>query len=141
MTSPTRRIVFEPAADGTIAKIRVGPGGVVDFEAGARLEVAGVDITSALSGVKFVGGESALDGTNPTSVAHGLDNCLGAFAMLKGSVAPGVGTSVITGVVNGANIDFYGWKPTSNANPTLVASTGTEGFYWIALGTVAPAAA
>ncbi len=141
MSNPARRIVLEPEGDGTISKIRVGPGGVVDFEAGSRLEVAGVDVTSALNGTKFVGGESALDGTNPTSIAHGLDNCLGAIAVLKGSSAPGVSTSVITAVVNGANVDFYGWKPTSNANPTLVASTGTEGFYWIAFGTVAPAAA
>lgn len=139
MTNPTRRIVLEQAADGTISKIRVGPGGVVDFEAGSRLEVGGVEMTPALSTFKVAGGESALDGSNPTSVAHGLAVCLGAIAVLKGSAAPGVGTSVITAVVNGDNVDFYGWKPTSNANPTLVASTGTEGFYWVAIGTGATA--
>lgn len=76
-----------------------------------------------------------LDGTNPTSVAHGLTTCLAAFAQLVGSVAPGSSTSLLTCVINGANIDVYGWKPTGAALTDLVASGGTETFNWFAIGT------
>ena len=77
----------------------------------------------------------SLDGTNPTSFAHGLTTCLAVFVQLVGSGAPGVGTSVLTAVINAANIDVYAWKVTSNADPTLIASTGTETFNWFAVGT------
>ena len=77
----------------------------------------------------------ALDGSNPTSVAHGLTTCVAAFVQLVGSTAPGDNTSVLTCVINGANIDVYGWKNTGGTDPTLVASTGTETFNWIAIGT------
>lgn len=77
----------------------------------------------------------ALDGTNPTSVAHGLTTCLAVFVQLVGSAAPGVSTSVLTTVINAANIDVYAWKPTSATDPTLIASTGTETFNWFAIGT------
>jgi len=77
----------------------------------------------------------ALDGSNPTSVAHGLTTCVAAFACLSGTAAPGDSTSVLSVAINGANLDVYGWMPTSGADPTLVASTGTESFHWIAIGT------
>lgn len=77
----------------------------------------------------------ALDGANPTSVAHGLTTCLSATVQLVGSAAPGVGTSELTCVINGANIDVYGWKVTSSVDNTLIASTGTETFNWFAVGT------
>ena len=37
--------------------------------------------------------------------------------------------------INGANVDVYAWKNTGGTDPTLVASTGVETFYWIATGT------
>ncbi len=127
-------------------KMIVASGGVVNIESGGQLQVAGVDVTAiAASGLAAVAGvaagymvargETALDGGNPTSVAHGLTTCIAFVATLKGTAAPGVGTSVLTANINGANVDVYAWKPTSNANPTLIASTGTESFYWIAVGT------
>ena len=77
----------------------------------------------------------ALDGSNPTSVAHGLTTCLSAHVSLAGSAAPGLSTSTLTVVINGANLDVYGWKPTGAGDTTLIASTGTETFNWIAVGT------
>lgn len=77
----------------------------------------------------------ALDGSNPTSVAHGLTTCVAAFAQLAGSSAPGDSTAVLTCVINGANIDVYAWKHQDGADPTFVASTGTETFNWFAIGT------
>ena len=79
----------------------------------------------------------ALDGSNPTSVTHGLTTCIAAFAQLTGSVAPGDSTSVLSVVINGASLDVYGWKHTTGGvagNPTLIASTGTESFNWFAIG-------
>lgn len=127
----------------------VASGGSINIESGGALQVAGVDMTAAIaalppstnyaigaaSGYKVARGETALDGTNPTPVAHGLTTCIAFVATLKGTAAPGVGTSVLTANINGANVDVYAWKPTSNADPTLIASTGTESFYWVAVGT------
>lgn len=76
----------------------------------------------------------ALDGANPTSVAHGLTTCVAVFVQLVGSAAPGSSTSVLTAVINGANIDVYAWKPTGAALTDLVASGGIETFNWFAIG-------
>lgn len=108
------------------------------------LKIAGVDATGVAltggvigvaAGYKIARGETALDGSNPTPVSTGLTTVIAFVATLKGSAAPGVGTSVLTAVISGATGNVYAWKPTSNADPTLVASTGTESFYWIAVGT------
>lgn len=80
----------------------------------------------------------ALDGTNPTSVAHGLTTCVSAGAWLAGSAAPVAGTSTLSVNINGPNLDIYGWKPTvggAGGNADLVASDGIETFHWIAIGT------
>ena len=87
------------------------------------------------AGVKIAFGESVLDGSNPTTVASGLATITAAIACLKGSAAPAASTSLITTVINGTDIDVYGWKPTGAALTDLIASTGTEGFYWVAIGT------
>lgn len=81
-----------------------------------------------------VAGAGTLDGSNPTAVTTGLTICTAAIVQLKGSSAPGDNTSVLTVVVGTADFDVYAWKNTSGTDPTLVASTGTEDFYWIAWG-------
>lgn len=107
----------------------------------AQLNTAGVTNASAIVGVAAgykisrSAAPVALDGANPTPVAHGLTTCLAAFVQLVGSAAPGDNTSVLTTVINGANVDVYAWKNTTGTDPTLVASTGTETFTWIAIGT------
>lgn len=124
----------------------VASGGVINLETGAQLQVNGVDVTAAaasgiaaVAGVaaayKIARGESVLDASNPTPIASGLATIVSVVATLKGSAAPGVGTCLITAVISGTTINFYAWKPTSNSDPTLVASTGTESFYWTAIGT------
>jgi len=87
------------------------------------------------AGYKIARGETALDGGNPTSVAHGLTTCIAFTATLVGTAAPALSTSVLTANINGANVDVYAWKPTGAGDTTLTASTGTESFYWIAIGT------
>jgi len=68
-------------------------------------------------------------------VATGLTTVVAFVATLKGTAAPGDSTSVLTADISGATVSVYAWKNTSGSDPTLVASTGTESFYWIAVGT------
>lgn len=96
---------------------------------------SGNALEALAAGKKLAFGSAAFDGSNPTSVAHGLTTVVAVVTNLQGAVAPGDNTSVITYNVNGANIDFYAWKNTGGTDPTLVASTGTETFSWIAIGT------
>ena len=86
-------------------------------------------------GARVHSGTGTLDGSNPTPITHGLGTCLSFVAQLIGTAAPGLGTAVLTANISGASANVYAWKPTSNSDPTLVASTGTETFYWIAIGT------
>lgn len=119
-------------------------GGEIDIVTGGTIKVNGVDVTSAVAtggvagvaaGYKAARGETALDGSNPTPVVTGLTTVTGFSATLKGSAAPGVGTSVLTYTASGGTVSVYAWKPTSNSDPTLIASTGTETFGWVAFGT------
>ena len=73
-----------------------------------------------------VGGETTLDGSNPTAVSTGLSTITGVTLTISNGSAPGVGTSVLTYTVSGGTLSIFAFKPTSSSNPTLVASTGTE---------------
>lgn len=86
-------------------------------------------------GVRVAGGEIALDGANPTPITTGLTTVTGVVLTQKGSAAPGVGTSELTYTVTGGTINVYAWKPTSNVDTTLIASSGTETIGWMAIGT------
>ena len=115
-----------------------------DGVSATTLTVAGADVTSAVNaggvagvanGYKLARGTGTLDGANPTPIATGLATVLAAAVSLKGTAAPGASTGVLTVNINGTSIDVYAWKATSTSNPTYIASTGTEEFYWIAVGT------
>ena len=83
---------------------------------------------------QIAGGTGTLDGTNPTPITTGLKTLTGFSATLKGSSAPGDNTSVLTATISGGVASVYAWKNTSGTDPTLVASTGTEDFFWVATG-------
>lgn len=85
--------------------------------------------------LKVAGGVAALDGGNPTPIATGLATIVGYVVGLAGSAAPGVGTSVLTAAASGSTLNVYGWKVTGTGDATLIASTGTDAFSWIAVGT------
>lgn len=100
---------------------------------------SGAFVAGVASGYGLARGVTALDGSNPTPVATGLATVVAATVTLEGSSAPGVGTSVLTVASTDyatGGLNVYAWKVTSNANPTLIASTGTENFEWIAVGTL-----
>lgn len=135
---------------GTHAKVNqltpdtlsVASGGVLNIESGGAFQIAGTDMTAVAAagvagiaaGYKIARGETALDGSNPTAVATGLTTIIAFVATLKGSAAPGVGTSILTATVSGATASVYAWKVTAQGDATLIASTGTESFYWAAVG-------
>lgn len=89
---------------------------------------------SLSNNLKIAAGEQALDGSNPTPVVTGLQEIFSVNLTLKGSAAPGVGTSELTYTVSGGTVSVYAWKPTSATDPTLVASTGTETFSFQVVG-------
>lgn len=105
----------------------------VPFPAAANLGVAGV-----AAGYKVARGVTALDGSNPTPVVTGLATVVAATVSLEGTAAPGVGTSVLTIASTDyatGSLAVYAWKVTATGDCTLIASTGTENFEWIAVGT------
>jgi len=83
---------------------------------------------------KTIGGEVALDGSNPTAVSTGLSTIVSVDLQLEGSSAPGVGTSNVTYTKSGGTVSIYAWKVTASGNATLVASTGTETVSYTVIG-------
>lgn len=80
-------------------------------------------------------GEVALDASNPTPVTTGLKTITAVHLELKGTAAPGLGTSTLTYNQTAGLLDIYAWKPTGATDPTLIASTGTETVSWMVIGT------
>jgi len=118
------KAVHATGADGDIVE-------VMSTEAAS----AAIHVSGVAAGYKVARGETALDGSNPTPVATGLTTVIAFVATLKGTAAPGVGTSVLTAEISGATANVYAWKVTGAGDTTLIASTGTESFYWVAVGT------
>lgn len=84
----------------------------------------------------FVSGEIDLDGSNPTQVTlsnFGVE-ITSAVGWLKGSSAPGLGTSVLTYEISGNTLSIYAWKVTGSGDATLIASTGTETVAYVVTG-------
>lgn len=129
---------------GSGCTISVDSGGILNVVSGGKLEIAGSDVTSTVAGSGVAGiaagyilarGETALGGSNPTAVTTGLTAIVACTLTIKKATAPGVGTSVVTYGTSSGTMNMYGWKVTSNADPTLIASTGTETIGWACLGT------
>lgn len=122
--------------DNTAASVIWFPGEATGKNSGGASASIPVNKTvySTGAGTKLTAGVGTLDGTNPTSVAHGLTTCQSASVTLSGIAAQGLNTCVLTFAINGANIDVYAWKPTGAGNPTLIAATSNESFYWTAAG-------
>lgn len=98
------------------------------------LVLNGVTLANAVNGVaasyKIARGATAFDGSNPTTVATGLTTVVSCTATLQLAAALTTGTAFVThAVASGANVDFYEWVIAGTA------STGTETFEWICVGT------
>jgi len=82
--------------------------------------------------------EVAFDASNPTPIQTDLRTIHAVMVTQKRTTAPGLNTSIVTYDTPAASpglINFYAWKPTSATDPTLIASTGTETFGFVAFGT------
>lgn len=99
--------------------------------------VSATTVGGVAGGYKIARGSAVLDGSNPTPIATGLATVISFVATQNRTTAPGLNTSLLTADIAGAagNVNVYGWKPTGAGDATLIASTGTESFYWIAVGT------
>ena len=101
--------------------------GVTDIASGVTTR----KLTSGVAaGYKIARGSTALDGSNPTTVATGLTTVVSFTATLLRTTSLASGTAFLThDTASGANVDVYGWVVAGTA------STGTETFEWIAVGT------
>ena len=92
-------------------------------------------------GLKCSFGTITADGSNPTPViaaVTGLSVVLAGQVTLKSTAAPADDPSWVSCDAPAASpgqLDIYFWKNTGGTDPTLVASTGTETFDWLAIGT------
>lgn len=85
------------------------------------------------SNYRVLGDEVALDGSNPTDILTGFEKVEAVHLTLQGASTPGDGTRVLTYAISGGTVSVYAWKATS-ADPTLIASTGTDTFSYIIVG-------
>ena len=125
---PTYPSTFQVRQDGNAA---VPTGKSLDIESGGALKIAGTDVTTALAtapaavaaGYKIARGETALDGSNPTPVSTGLTTVVAFVATLKGTAAPGVGTSVLTASISGATANVYADRKSTRLNSSHVSES------------------
>lgn len=90
----------------------------------------GALVAGVAAGYKVARGITALDGSNPTTIATGLTTILGFSATLNRSTAVSSGTAFVTyNNISGGSVDVYGWVLAGSA------STGTENVAWVAVGT------
>jgi hypothetical protein len=115
--------------------------GVAVTVSAAQINSGSTGVAHGVAGVAdgyiLARGTASLDGSNPTPIATGLTTIVAAVVQLRGTGAPGDGTSVLTTDFSGADgtLNVYAWKNTGGTDPTLVASTGADSFDWIAIGT------
>jgi len=138
--SANTKVYFEQGG----ATLQVASGGTINLASGAALTangnalmnaVTGLNAGVAAAGLKIVGGEVTLDGSNPTPVTTGLTTIYAAFAIQKVAVTPGDDPSAFTVDYTGGALSIYAWKNTGGTDPTLVASTNNAAVIcWIAIG-------
>lgn len=128
----------------------VESGGIFNVASGGALKIAGTDKTAAIAGLpattnyaigvaagyKIGRGTITLDGTNPSSAAHGMTTVVACAISNVRATAPGLDPTQWTYNIAGANIDIYAWKPTGAGDTTLIASTDADDVIaWVCVGT------
>ena len=128
--------LYGSVAGGTLASgnILVGNGSnqaaPVALSGDATMTNAGVVTVASVGGLKFARGVTALDGSNPTTIATGLTSIVGLALALNRSTALSSGTAFVTyNNISGGSFDIYGWVLAGTA------SAGTENVAWVAIGT------
>lgn len=86
--------------------------------------------TGVATGYRIARGATAFDASNPTTVATGLTTVVSCTGTLRLATALTTGTAFVTHAApSGANVDWYAWVLAGTA------STGTETFDWVCVGT------
>jgi hypothetical protein len=123
-------------AGGTLtdAHILVGNGSNLATDVAVSGDVTlantGAITVVSIGGAKIASGITALDGSNPTTVATGLTSVTGFSTCLHNTAGVNTGTAFITyGTISGGNVPIYGWVVAGTA------STGTDDVAWTAIGT------
>ena len=97
---------------------------------GCSTAAATNSIGGVAAGYIVARGSTALDGSNPTTVATGLTAVVSCSGTIVRSTAVTTGTAFLThATASGANVDWYAWVIAGTA------STGTENFEWVCVGT------
>ena len=101
------------------------------IEAETDIQINNVSVAVAVgAGYKIARGSTALDGSNPTTVATGLTTVVSCTGTLLRNSAVTSGSAFLThDTASGANVDWYAWILAGTA------SAGTETFEWICVGT------
>lgn len=139
---------FLPGGD----RVEIEAGGSVNFKAGSRIEIGGVDKTAALAAVPPEGllgvaaGYKLARGQHETvaavdTVVTGLATVVAAVAVLDDD--PTVDPLFVTcsigdqaGAPAAGSILIKSWKPTANDNVTpIAATTFAKKVNWVAIGT------
>ncbi len=127
--------------DGTgmlVEEIECGPAVLALAQAGTT------PVMAPVAGQKVAGGVVTLTGTNPVAIATGLDAVESVQFTLLSTTSPGLDpadftadfANVLGNNVAAGQVNLYAWKYTSNANPTLIASTNASAkVAWLAIGT------
>jgi uncharacterized membrane protein YgaE (UPF0421/DUF939 family) len=89
----------------------------------------GTAVEGVGAGYRIARGSTALDGSNPTTIATGLTTVVSFVATLIRDSAVSSGTAFVTHATpSGGDVAVYGWVLTGSA------SSGTEAVDWIAVG-------
>ncbi len=131
----TGALFYNTKASGLATALYVNSGTQTSATWNAISNFLGLAVVGVAAGYKLARGASALTGTNPKTVATGLTTIVAGIACLNVTAAPGVSTMLLTTDISTTNLNVYGWMPTNSSTTTLIASTGTDNFYWIAVGT------
>jgi hypothetical protein len=122
----------------------VKTGGVINFETGAQLQIAGSDITSSVAGsgvagvaagYKLARGSTAVTGVSGGDIATGLATVLGCAASI--GVDIGLNANEVSCALSATpgHITVKVWKPTATGDCTPIASTTSTTINWVAVGT------
>lgn len=133
MITPHGPIEAGEIADDTIVDAQINSAAAI---AGSKLDpVLTNGVIGVAAGYNVARGTVKLDGANPTPVLHGLATVVAHMANPRGTAAPDDPVQVTTDV-SGTALNLYGWKHTSAATTTLVASDNTTvDIDWVAIGT------
>ncbi len=128
-------LFYNYKASGLSTALYLNSGTVSSATWNAISNFLGLAVVGVAAGYKLARGAASLDGSNPTPIATGLTTVVAGIACLNTTSAPGVSTQLLTTDISGTTLNVYGWKPTASGDCTMIASTGTDSFYWIAVGT------